>query len=121
MLALFLSVQHISSPFLWIVSVLINVLYFPQSSQLTAAALSFSFLSASSVLDSHLVASHLELQAVLLEIFQERHRSSAKMPRFMLCFAPHSHISGNISFRHPIWCWRLLLCSVAKKPCLDAC
>lgn len=44
-----------------------------------------------------------------------------QMSRLMLCFARLGHISANISFRYPICCWRLLLSSVANKPCLDAC
>lgn len=38
-----------------------------------------------------------------------------QMSRFTLRFVRRGHISGNISFRYPIWCWRLLLCSFAKK------
>lgn len=51
----------------------------------------------------------------ITRIFQETSSLICQMPRLMSCFARRSHISGNISFRHPIWCWRLLLCSVAKK------
>lgn len=56
------------------------------------------------------------------ENFQGRRSFICQMSRLVLCFARHSAIfSANISFRYPIWCWRLLLCSVAKKLCLDAC
>lgn len=41
--------------------------------------------------------------------------SSLICQMFTLRSAQRGHISGNILFRYPIWCWRLLFCSLAKK------
>lgn len=56
---------------------------------------------------------HLNLSAASSLICQ--------MPRFTLCFTGQGRISGNILFRYPIWRWRLVLYSVARRLCLDAC
>lgn len=76
---------------------------------------------ASSALDPHLVASHLELQSVLLEIFQERHRSSAKC--LGSCCALRRAAIFPVTFRSATPSGVGACCSVRlpKKLCLDAC
>lgn len=64
--------------------------------------------------------SHLGPQTASLN---KCHRSSAERLSVSCCAlrGARRHISGNISFRYPIWCWRPLFCWRAKKLCLDAC